>query len=143
MRIEQTHFVQRGHVQEHCSASVTDCRAADQQRFEPLQSCKARKRLISHAVVHDLATRLDAFLHEEAVTHSVVGDIVLHPQVIRAVNRHAAVVGVVDCGVIDELPHRTTWMSQTIVLPWLRLLKQLAPLRCREPAPRRQRKHWW
>ncbi|HEX2618318.1 MAG TPA: hypothetical protein VHL57_12295, partial [Flavobacteriales bacterium] len=56
---------------------------------------------------------LDAVFQEEAVAHVVVGDVVLDLQVVRAVHRHAAVVGVVDgrvpdvlalAGVADQVP---------------------------------------
>ena len=54
-------------------------------------------------VFDDLITRLYTVLHEKAVPHSVVGDIVFNAQVIRAMNGHAAAVGVVNRGVLNVL----------------------------------------
>ena len=47
---------------------------------------------------------LDTVFHEEAMPHGVVGDIVLNAQEVGAMHGHAAVVGVVNCGVPDVLP---------------------------------------
>ena len=55
-------------------------------------------------VPDELVTGLDAVFHEEAVAHGVVGDIVLDAQVVGAVHRHAAAVGVMDRGIADVLP---------------------------------------
>ena len=51
----------------------------------------------------ELVAVLDAVFQEEAVTDDVVGHVVLDAQVIRAVHGHAAVVRVVDGGVLDVL----------------------------------------
>src|SRR5688572_11693316 len=55
-------------------------------------------------VLDDLVTRLNTVLHEEAVAYGVVRNIVFNEQIIRAMNGHAAVVGVVNRGVFDVLP---------------------------------------
>ena len=72
-------------------------------------------RLVGHAglgrmaldldgeVPDELVAVLDAVFEEEAVTDDVVGHVVLDAQVVRAVHGHAAVVGVVDGGVLDVL----------------------------------------
>ena len=57
-------------------------------------------------VVDECVAVLDAVFEEEAVADGVVGDVVLHPQVVGAVDGDAAVVGVVDRGVLDVLPRR-------------------------------------
>src|SRR5690606_9456268 len=57
-------------------------------------------------VADELVAVLDAVLEEEAVTDGVVGHVVLDAQEIRAVHGHAAVVGVVDRGVLDVLALR-------------------------------------
>ncbi len=67
-------------------------------------------------VVHELVAVLDAVFEEEAVTDDVVGHVVLDPQVVGAVHRHAAVVGVVDGRVLDVLalapsPTRCQWIG--------------------------------
>jgi hypothetical protein len=54
-------------------------------------------------IPHIFVARLDSVLEEEAVTHVVVGHVVLDAEVIRAVHRHAAAVGVVDRRVLDVL----------------------------------------
>ena len=57
-------------------------------------------------VVHVLVAVLDAVFEEEAVTDGVVGHVVLDVHVVRAMHRDAAVVGVVDGGVLDVLALR-------------------------------------
>ena len=47
-------------------------------------------------VFNDLVTRFHTVFHEKAVPHGVVSDIVFDAQVIRAMNGHAATVGVVN-----------------------------------------------
>ena len=47
-------------------------------------------------VLHELVAVLDAVFEEEAVTDGVVGHVVLNAQEVRAVHRHAAVVGVME-----------------------------------------------
>ena len=54
-------------------------------------------------VMDKLIAGLDAVFHEEAVAHGVVGDVVLHLQVIGAVHRHAAIESVVDGRVANVL----------------------------------------
>ena len=54
-------------------------------------------------VVHELVAVLDAVFEEEAVTDDVVGHVVLDAHVIGAMHGHAAVVGVVDGGILDVL----------------------------------------
>ncbi len=58
---------------------------------------------LDREVADELVAVLDAVFEEEAVTHGVVGHVVLDAQVVRAVHGHAAVVGVVDRGVLDVL----------------------------------------
>ena len=55
-------------------------------------------------VVNELVAVLDGVFEEEAVTHIVVGHVVLHPHVVGAMHRHAAAVGVVNRRVLDILP---------------------------------------
>ncbi|MBT6041877.1 MAG: hypothetical protein HOH14_00125 [Gammaproteobacteria bacterium] len=50
-----------------------------------------------------LVAGLHAVFHEEAVAHSIVGHVVLNLQVVGAMHRHAAVVGIVDRRVPDVL----------------------------------------
>ena len=59
---------------------------------------------LDRQVADKLVAGLDAVFEEEAVTHVVVGHVVLDLQVVRAVHGHAAVVGVVDRRVPDVLP---------------------------------------
>src|SRR5690606_20382735 len=54
-------------------------------------------------VAHVLVAVLDAILEEEAVAHGVVGHVVVDLQVVRAVHGHAAVVRVVNGGILDVL----------------------------------------
>ena len=61
---------------------------------------------LDRQVVDELVAVLDAVFHEEAVTDGVVGHVVLDVQVVGAVHGHAAVVGVVDRGVLDVLALR-------------------------------------
>ncbi len=61
---------------------------------------------LDRQVVHELVAVLDAVFQEEAVTDGVVGHVVLDDHVIGAVYGHAAVVGVVERGVLDVLPIR-------------------------------------
>ena len=49
-------------------------------------------------VVDELVAGLDRVFEEEAVAHGVEGHVVLDPQIVGAVHRHAAAVGVVDRG---------------------------------------------
>ena len=58
---------------------------------------------LNREVLDVLVAVLDAVFEEEAVTHGVVGHVVLDAQVVRAVHGHAAVVRVVDRGVPDVL----------------------------------------
>ena len=58
---------------------------------------------LDREVADELVAGLDAVFEEEAVTHVVVGHVVLDLQVVRAVHGHAAVVGVVDGRVPDVL----------------------------------------
>ena len=53
--------------------------------------------------MHELVAVLNAVFEEEAVTDDVVGHVVLDMHEVRAVHRHAAVVGVVDRRVLDVL----------------------------------------
>jgi hypothetical protein len=57
-------------------------------------------------VVHDLVVVLHAVFKEEAVTNIVVGHVVFNAQVIRAMDGHAAAVGVANRRVPDVLPLR-------------------------------------
>ncbi len=59
---------------------------------------------LDRQVADELVAGLDAVFEEEAVTDGVVGHVVLNLQIIRAMHGHAAVVGVVDRGVLDVLP---------------------------------------
>ena len=65
---------------------------------------------LDRQVADELVAVLDAVFEEEAVADGVVGDVVLDAQVVGAVHGHAAVVGVVDRGVLDvlalRLPHQ-------------------------------------
>ena len=54
-------------------------------------------------IVDELVARLDRVFEEEAVTDGVEGHVVLDPDVVGAVHRHAAAVGVVDRRVADVL----------------------------------------
>ena len=58
---------------------------------------------LNRQVMDKLIASLDAVFHEEAVTHGVVGDVVLHLQVVGAVHRHAAIESVVNGGVANVL----------------------------------------
>ena len=74
----------------------------------PLSFSPFAARLVGHAglggmtlgldgqVPDELVAVLDAVFQEEAVADGVVGHVVLNAQEVRAVHRHAAVVGVVD-----------------------------------------------
>ena len=59
---------------------------------------------LDREVADKLVAGLDAVFEEEAVTHVVVGHVVLDLQVVRAVHGHAAAVGVVNRRVPDVLP---------------------------------------
>ena len=52
-------------------------------------------------VLDDNVTRFNSVFHKEAVAYGVVGNIVFDQQVIRGMYRHAAVVGVVNRGVLE------------------------------------------
>ena len=59
---------------------------------------------LDRQVADKLVAGLHAVFEEEAVTDGVVGHVVLNLQIVRAMHGHAAVVGVVDRGVLDVLP---------------------------------------
>jgi len=65
-------------------------------------------------VADERVAGLDPVLDEEAVADGVVGDVVLDPEVVRAVDGDAAAVGVVDRGVADVLPAPSPMRCQWI-----------------------------
>ena len=56
---------------------------------------------INNKIVLDQILSLDSILNEDSVAHSVVGHVVLHAQIMNAVNSDSSVKGVMDRIVSD------------------------------------------